>query len=382
MDNVMAYMDQAIADTDEDAAAGRAAALREAHPDAAPSELIDMLIQQKCKKTGMVGAVTSGASMIPGLGTVTSLTFGVAADIGMTFKLQAELVLEIAAVYDRQLSPAEKQNAVMLVTGISAGANQLLGQAGKQVAQRATERLAQKSVLKAIPVLGVAASAGTNMLTTYIIGQRAKAYFDLGPEAVGDWAESTRALVGVDEREIIAWLTEAAEDSWELLSDGVHGAAGAVITVGKSAGELVVVSAGKAGQTIAGAGKSVAEAVGTAGEAATEVGKEIVDGVGVVAESAIDLGKKAGEGVVTGVSKAGRTVTSAGKSVVEGAGDLGKKTGEGVVTGVEKAGEAVADASKSVIEGAEEARKRVAGVLKGFKRGKKSKEPVAESDDE
>ncbi|NJL34321.1 MAG: hypothetical protein HC893_11220 [Chloroflexaceae bacterium] len=47
-----------------------------------------------------------------------------------------------------------------------------------------------------------------NVLATYIIGKRAQAYFGLGPEAMGDWGESLRAIVGVDERKIAGWVSE------------------------------------------------------------------------------------------------------------------------------------------------------------------------------
>jgi hypothetical protein len=169
--------------------------------------------------------------------------------------MQAELVLEIAAAHGHQLSPTEKRNAVLIVTGISSGGNKLLEKAGEQIAKKATERLVEKSIAKAIPVLGVAASAGSNILSTYVIGRRANAYFSLGPKAVGDWGESLQALTGVDERVIIGWLAETTERSWELASSGVQNVAGAVIVASKSAGEVVVLGAGKAGEAVAGAGR-------------------------------------------------------------------------------------------------------------------------------
>ena len=86
------YVMKAINDADEKAAAQRVAELRQKNPNATPEELADILIKNKCLQAGAVGGVTSGTSLIPGLGTMASLTFGVAADIGLTFKMQAELV--------------------------------------------------------------------------------------------------------------------------------------------------------------------------------------------------------------------------------------------------------------------------------------------------
>lgn len=239
-DKVAGYLVSVINNADEQAAAKRVESLRQQYPEASADLVADLLIKEKCRQTGAVGAVTSGASVIPGLGTVAALTFGVAADIGLTFKLQAELVLELAAAYGYLLSNTEKQRVVMLITGISAGTNQILSKVGKEIAEQATERLASKSVTKAIPVLGVAASAGVNILSTYLIGQRAKAYFGLGAEAMGDWTESLRAITGVDTRPLTGWLVETTENSWKLVNQQLHSAKGLALTAGKSLGEVVV----------------------------------------------------------------------------------------------------------------------------------------------
>jgi hypothetical protein len=312
MDDLLEFIERAIDDVDEEAAAERVEALREDHPEVSADELVELLVKRKCMQTGAVGVITSGASMVPGLGTLVSLTFGVAADIGMTFKYQAELVLELAAVYEHKLNPIEKRRVVMLITGLSAGANQALRKAGQQIAEKATERLAQKSLTRAILVIGVGASAGTNILFTYVIGQRAQAYFKLGPEAIGDWSESIRAVTGVDERIIVGWLSDTTERSWRLVSDSAQSAAGSVIVAGKSAGEVIVVGAGKAGGAIVGVGRGIADGAGTAAGA--------VAGAGVAAAGAVaDAGTKAGAGIAAGVGKAGEAVAGAGKGIGAGA---------------------------------------------------------------
>jgi hypothetical protein len=313
MDDLLEFIERAVDNVDEPAAVERVEALREAHPEASTDEMVELLVRQKCMQTGAVGAITSGASMIPGLGTLVSLTFGVAADIGMTFKYQAELVLEIAAVYEHKLNPIEKRRVVMLITGLSAGANQAVRKAGQRIAEKATERLAQKSVTKAIPVIGVAASAGTNILFTYVIGQRANAYFSLGPEAVGDWGESIRAVTGVDERIIVGWLSETTERSWRLVGDSAQSAVGSVIVAGKSAGEVIVVGAGTAAGAVVGAGKK-------AGAGVAAAGKSVAEGTTAAAGAVAGVGKKAGAGIASGVGKAGEAVAGAGKGIGAGAG--------------------------------------------------------------
>jgi hypothetical protein len=212
---LLGILAKAISEADEEAARERVERLRAAYPNASVDELVNMLIRKKCGETGMVGATTSSAALIPGLGTFVALTVGVAADIGATFKLQADLVLEIAAAYEKRLSEAEKHNAVMIVTGLSAGGNQLLGKGGEKVAAKIIERYTEKSLVRAIPLIGIIASAGANVLSTYVMGQRAKRYFRLGADAVGDWSD----YVQVSVERVVGLLRQEKEPKPKHLPD-------------------------------------------------------------------------------------------------------------------------------------------------------------------
>jgi len=250
-----------VSDVDIDAATLRVEELRQKYPNLSAPELAQKIISLKCQKTGTVGAVTAGAGLLPGLGTAAALTLGTAADIGVTFKMQAELVLEVAAVYNYPLSDDEKQRLVLVITGLSAGAVTLARQAGQQLAIKAGEEWAGKALLKAIPVAGMLASAGTNVLSTYIIGQRADAYFRLGPQAVGSWGDSVRAISGIDERKIGAWLAESGKNTGLALAAG----AGKVSEMSKVAGSAVMTGAGKVAETV---GPAAADGAKMAGAAA------------------------------------------------------------------------------------------------------------------
>ncbi|MBX3056694.1 MAG: DUF697 domain-containing protein [Anaerolineae bacterium] len=192
-----------IDETDEAAAVARVAQLQAANPGATPAELTDRLIHQKCRNTAVVGATTSGLAVIPGLGTIASLTLGIATDFGITFKMQAELVLEIAAVYGHQMTPHEKRRVVMMVTGLSAGTTAVAHRMGNNISKRVTARVGSKYVAGSLPVVGMAASASTNAVMTYYIGKRAQAYFSLGPEQMQDWHAVLPALTGVDREKLV-----------------------------------------------------------------------------------------------------------------------------------------------------------------------------------
>ena len=106
----------------------------------------------------------------------------------------------------------------------------------------------QQSALKAWPIIGVGASGGINMLTTYVIGKRAEAYFGLGPDKMDEWDEGLRALIGVDERKLASWLGETTRSSWDALSDGASSAGSAVVGAGQwVGGGIFAVGSGVAG---------------------------------------------------------------------------------------------------------------------------------------
>ena len=70
------------------------------------------------------------------------------------------------------------------------------------------------------------------MLSSYIIGYRADAYFRLGPEHMGTWADSLRAVSGVDERKIGRWLADSSKSAGQAVARGtgkVTGTAGPAV---------------------------------------------------------------------------------------------------------------------------------------------------------
>ena len=85
-----------VSDVDLEAAVERVRQLKVKYPDASPQELSQMLIREKGQKTATVGAVTSGAALIPGLGTAAALTLGVAADRYLPGKRHVPKVTGIA----------------------------------------------------------------------------------------------------------------------------------------------------------------------------------------------------------------------------------------------------------------------------------------------
>ncbi|MDW8441220.1 MAG: thioredoxin domain-containing protein [Caldilineaceae bacterium] len=205
-----------LQDVDIELAAQRVADLRAKHH-LQDDVLVEHLIWRKARQAGMVGAATSAAALIPGLGGVAAFTVGAAADVGATLRLQSELVMEIAAARGKRLQPDQARNALLVVAGLNVGAERLVNQASRRLATRLSERFAGRALVKAVPFIGVAISAAANLLMTYLIGKRADAYFRLGEAHVGDWSESLRALTGLDERRLSAELGAILSETGRLV---------------------------------------------------------------------------------------------------------------------------------------------------------------------
>jgi len=286
-DTLLAYAAKRISGANPEEAAARVRNVREANPEYSADELVEALIKAKCQKTALVGASTSAASIVPGLGTAVSLTLGLVVDIGATLKMHSELVLEIAEAYHHRLTDSDRSEVLLAITGLSAGFDQLGGQAVKGISKKVGELAAQKWMAKAIPAIGMAASASTNVLATYIIGKRAQAYFARGPEALGDWKDNLRAISGVDERKIAQWIAEssrsvaqASADTGNSLVESGRRGMDRIAEAGRKAGRVVSQTAGSvmaAGRTV---GQAVSDAVDDVVDTGMAAGNTIVEGAG------------------------------------------------------------------------------------------------------
>ena len=357
--NINAPMGQvleALNKADEAAALERVASLRELYPQATPDALVGMLIKQKCLQTGAIGQVTSSASIIPGVGVFVSLIFGGAADVGLTARMQAELVLEIATAYEQKLDQEEKQNALIMVAGMSESANQLLEATGQTIATEANQQLAQNHKQK--PTLRVADAAGKNILTTYVVGQRANTYFKLGPEADDALKKPIRAVTSDDQQLLTTWLMETTQYSWQLINSTARSAANIVIIAGKSLGQIVIIDQAAKGVTSlteragtlsldVGLVKGVEIATGIISETSKTLTQELLTGSDKIVEAAggtiVDVRKKAD----TITADPTESLTKGAELAVGVLGQVGKSAGEGLVAGAGKLGSIVGGLFKS-----------------------------------
>lgn len=293
-DKTLGYAVKRLSGADPKQAALRVQALKNKHPEYSEIELIEKLIKAKCQKTATVGAATSAASIIPGLGTVLSMTIGFAVDVSSTLKHQSELVLEIAEARGHRLTPNNRNEVILAVMGLSTGISQLSGRAIKGFSYKFGEMASQKWLAKAVPAIGMAASASTNVLSTYIIGKRADAYFMRGPEAMGDLKDNLRALTGVDERKIAQWISEGSRGVAKASASAgariVHGSKrglGRVADAGRKAGRAISDTADKVAETGKATGKAIVSGTDKAAGMISRAGRVMKDTVGETAAKTI-----------------------------------------------------------------------------------------------
>jgi uncharacterized protein (DUF697 family) len=197
----------------------KVAALRSRSPAANADEVAGMLIRQKCIETGLVGMATAAPALIPGIGAMLATTAGLMIDLQKTIQMQKDLVLELAIVYDHDLTALDQRNLLMLIAV----------KVGSELATEAGSRL----LVKVIPFAGIAASAGTNLVSTYLVGQRAQVYMKLDGGQTGDWRESARTLSGIDERQLADWLAETLRNAGPRLQGPLRQVDEAVAVAGR-----------------------------------------------------------------------------------------------------------------------------------------------------
>ena len=153
--------------------------------------------------TAFSGGVTALAGVIPGLGTLASVTGGAAADIALCMKFQVEMVMALAHVYEHDILAEEERRLCFIIAGLGA-INQATQKGAKEVGSKAFTKMVQqylkgsslaavkeifkrvgvtftrKGLEKAVP-FGVGAVIGftVNKTLTWFIGIRSRDYFQV-----------------------------------------------------------------------------------------------------------------------------------------------------------------------------------------------------------
>lgn len=222
-----------VMDTADMASAQRVQALRQQYPDKTADELVELRIRSGCLQVASKSAANAGLAVLPTLSMVGALAVGsLANQLNAPHQDQADLVLDIATIYDYRFHPNEKPDYLAVALGLPVDKDQdkrqssnqnaaeaLLAKGGQQVANQATQRLARSSVGRALPVVNVAKAVGSYVLMTYTAGQRAKAYIKTGPASVGTLEQSIGTALKREELKLSALTQESLAATMANLSD-------------------------------------------------------------------------------------------------------------------------------------------------------------------
>ncbi|MFZ5644289.1 MAG: hypothetical protein ACOY46_11925 [Bacillota bacterium] len=172
----------------------RVARLMQDHPGLSKRELCDIIIARKSFWCAGSGAFTALPGIIPGFGSLITLIGGTAIDIMALMYFMAEMITEIAIVYDRDLRSRGAARETAWVYLYSIGADTVgkniskaaVSQMGKQAFIKVAQdimvtmgiRVSQRTILKVIPVAGALISGTVNLFFCRRAGKTVADYYE------------------------------------------------------------------------------------------------------------------------------------------------------------------------------------------------------------
>ena len=208
--------------TDRALARKRVARLRAAFPDASNERLFKLLVRNKCLQAGAIGALTAITGAIPGIGRMASFAFGSIADSALVSALQAELVIEIFALYDMELPEHGEKVAILGIAATNLGADEIAREASRWMTLRAGRLIGARWLKRAWPIANIGASAATNIAITYAIGNRTRALCQIRDATVSDWPELFRRVALIDQNTMMNWAGQATRTAIEQASESAR----------------------------------------------------------------------------------------------------------------------------------------------------------------
>lgn len=168
--------------------------LRRQHPDLTNRELCELIIARKSRLCAASGAITALPAAVPVVGTLVTLVGGTALDMAAVGYFTAEMILEMSAVYGRDLNLPRVSREALWVMASAVGADAAGKTIGKSAVQQMNNqfftrlvrevlvslgiRASQRSVLKVIPFLGAIISGSVNYFVCRKIGGIAANYYE------------------------------------------------------------------------------------------------------------------------------------------------------------------------------------------------------------
>lgn len=161
--------------------------LKKKNPGLTGEEICRLIIKKKSRWCATAGAATALPGAVPVLGTLVAAVGGTALDMTAMGFFITEMILEVAAVYNRNLDiPGTSREAVwVLFSSVGAGAAgrgltrvtvaQLSGRAFMRLIEQALLamgiRATQRTILRVIPFIGMFIAGAVNYYTCKMVGE-------------------------------------------------------------------------------------------------------------------------------------------------------------------------------------------------------------------
>lgn len=171
----------------------RVAKLKRKKSSLSNEEIARILIKKKSRWCAAAGALTALPGAVPVLGTLVAIIAGTILDITAMGFFITEMILEVAAAYNRDLDKegTSREAVWVLVSAVGAGAASkgLTGMTVRRLSGRAFNRLieqallalgiraSQRTILRIIPVIGMFIAGGVNFYTCKKVGDFVIKYY-------------------------------------------------------------------------------------------------------------------------------------------------------------------------------------------------------------
>jgi len=167
----------------------------------------NLLLQTACLKAGSAASVKTVTRKVPLLMKMAPNLLGEANESLSLGKLQHDLVRDVIALYDLELTELEERGVILLATAVTESTAALPRQMAERIVAQFGGRYLQPVASRILPLANLVTDSAGAIAATYAVGKRAQALCNL--PGIGNLGDLLRGLSGIDERRLLAWSGEA-----------------------------------------------------------------------------------------------------------------------------------------------------------------------------
>lgn len=169
----------------------------------------NLLLQAACLKAGSAAALATFTGKVPLLGRLAPMLADSIGDTLSQDRIQRQLVHDVIALYDLDLSEPEQLGVELLATAGNVGAQQLSRAMADRIVDQVSGRYFGPTLVRALPITQISTEVAAAITGTYTVGKRAQVLCQLPGSGARNLGELLRGLTGIDQRRLFSWSGEA-----------------------------------------------------------------------------------------------------------------------------------------------------------------------------